>query len=269
MKALLLDDHPLILSAMQALVQGLGPHMRADAVETPEELRAYLAVHRDVDILLLDLKLGTMDGFDLLTELRISEPALPVVIVSASENPADVLRALDHGAVGFVPKRASNEMLFEALHMVMSGGMFVPPMAQSEAPNPPAMSDTTRSAQLDTLDTPAGSPPAPLLPSRPGSIGLPHRPAGSPQDDARALREVFNTLGLTPRQLEVLHLLLQGQPNKAIARELTLSVETIKDHVAAVLRALGVNSRTQAVLAVNQKLQRHAPDAHAGDDGPA
>ena len=59
-------------------------------------------------------------------------------------------------------------------------------------------------------------------------------------------------LGLTPRQTDVLALLLKGYSNKLIARELKLSVETVKDHVAAVLRTLGVNSRTQAVLAVSQ-----------------
>jgi DNA-binding NarL/FixJ family response regulator len=63
-------------------------------------------------------------------------------------------------------------------------------------------------------------------------------------------------LGLTPRQSDVLALLLKGQPNKLIARELGLSVETVKDHVAAVLRALGVSSRTQAVIAVSQMLQK-------------
>jgi len=62
-------------------------------------------------------------------------------------------------------------------------------------------------------------------------------------------------VGLTPRQAEVLSLLLQGLPNKLIARQLNLSVETVKDHVAAVLRALGVSSRTQAVLAVSQMTQ--------------
>ena len=62
-------------------------------------------------------------------------------------------------------------------------------------------------------------------------------------------------IGLTPRQTDVLGLLLQGKPNKLIARELNLSVETVKDHVAAVLRALNVSSRTQAVLAVSQMTQ--------------
>ncbi|MEY2689477.1 MAG: hypothetical protein RL375_3676 [Pseudomonadota bacterium] len=248
MNALLLDDHPLILSAMQSLVQGLGPHVRAVGVETPDEAFAYLAQHQDVDIVLLDLKLGLADGFDVLADLRSRHPLVPVVIVSASESPADVIRALDSGAMGFVPKRASNEMLFEALHMVLSGGLYVPPLLTQQAPQQPGLSEPSRSAMLDeaTAVDQAISP---------GSA--PQRmPASSMRDDARAAQALFDTLGLTPRQLEVLRLLLQGQPNKLIARELGLSVETIKDHVAAVLRALGVNSRTQAVLAVNQMLQR-------------
>ena len=65
----------------------------------------------------------------------------------------------------------------------------------------------------------------------------------------------LESIGLTPRQTEVLALLLQGLPNKLIARQLNVSVETVKDHVAAVLRALNVSSRTQAVLAVSQMTQ--------------
>ena len=78
-------------------------------------------------------------------------------------------------------------------------------------------------------------------------------PAASPEPHQKlpSLADV----GLTPRQTEVLSLLLQGLPNKLIARQLNLSVETVKDHVAAVLRALGVSSRTQAVLAVSQMTQ--------------
>ncbi|MBK6852221.1 MAG: response regulator transcription factor [Burkholderiales bacterium] len=258
MNALLLDDHPLILSAMQALVQGLGPHVRAVGVETPNEAFAYLDEHQDVDIVLLDLKLGIADGFEVLVELRSKHPMVPVVIVSASESPADVIRALDCGAMGFVPKRASNEMLFEALHMVLSGGLYVPPLLTQQAPAQPALSEPSRSAMLDEI---AAADQA-ISPGNPAQ----RMPASSMRDDARAAQALFDTLGLTPRQLEVLRLLLQGQPNKLIARELGLSVETVKDHVAAVLRALGVNSRTQAVLAVNQMLQRDGRAEHDGRD---
>ena len=72
----------------------------------------------------------------------------------------------------------------------------------------------------------------------------------------RRLPTPLASLGLTPRQTDVLALLLQGKPNKLIARDLNLSVETVKDHVAAVLRTLNVSSRTQAVLAVSQMSQQ-------------
>jgi DNA-binding NarL/FixJ family response regulator len=121
----------------------------------------------------------------------------------------------------------------------------------------PTLSEPSRSAMLDE----AGAADQVISP---GSAAQ-RMPASSIRDDARAAQALFDTLGLTPRQLEVLRLLLQGQPNKLIARELGLSVETIKDHVAAVLRALGVNSRTQAVLAVNQMLQRDSRNEAQAD----
>ena len=166
------------------------------------------------DLMLLDLRLGDADGFDLLVELRNAWPAVPVVVVSASDRSADVIRSIDLGAMGFVPKRASNETLQEALHVVMQGGIYVPQMSMSEG------------------DVPVAGDPA--------SFAAQHSAAA------------MAAFKLTPRQTDVLALLLRGMSNKLIARELNLSVETVKDHVAAVLRALGVNSRTQAVLAVSQ-----------------
>jgi DNA-binding NarL/FixJ family response regulator len=86
------------------------------------------------------------------------------------------------------------------------------------------------------------------------------RPVGTSSSQSPYQRAPMSleSVGLTPRQGDVLALLLQGKPNKLIARELNVSVETVKDHVAAVLRALGVSSRTQAVLAVSQMQQQAA-----------
>jgi DNA-binding NarL/FixJ family response regulator len=138
-----------------------------------------------------------------------------------------VIRAIDAGAMGFVPKRASNETLFEALHMVMSGGIYVPPMTMGSEPGAKLEGDT--------------------VPSVLRVLGEASQDSGF-HTNSVPLAE----LGLTPRQTDVLALLLKGHANKLIARDLNLSVETVKDHVAAVLRALGVSSRTQAVLAVSQ-----------------
>jgi DNA-binding NarL/FixJ family response regulator len=230
MKVLLVDDHPLILSALQAVIQGLGDDVTVFGVASADEARKALKQDAGFDLALLDLGLGEVDGFDLLAEMRANYPALPVVVVSATERTADVIRAIDMGAMGFVPKRASNRDLFEALRMVMSGGVYIPPMMLGLPPPPPG-GDTVPAVMRHAPEQPM--------------------PAVEPQQKLRS----FESLGLTPRQADVLALLLQGMPNKLIARELSLSVETVKDHVAAVLRALGVNSRTQAVLAISQMTQ--------------
>jgi DNA-binding NarL/FixJ family response regulator len=240
MKVLLVDDHPLILAALQSVIQGLGDDVTVMGVDNERDARAALARDPDYDLVLLDLQLGASDGFDLLAELRSTYPALPVVVVSASDRASDVIRAIDAGAMGFVPKRASNDTLFEALRLVMSGGIYVPPMTLGLAPAPEPEGDTVpdimrpRAVDHDLDDIARGA------------AQQPH------QREAASLE----SLGLSRRQADVLAFLLKGMPNKLIAREMGLSVETVKDHVAAVLRALKVSSRTQAVLAVSQMTQR-------------
>ena len=229
MKVLLIDDHPLILSALQTVIQGLGDDVTVVGVDGAVNARAALKEDPDFDLVLLDLALGDANGFDLLAELRAAYPAVPVVVVSASERTSDVIRAIDAGAMGFVSKRSSHAALFEALRMVMSGGLYVPHHMLGL--------DIPVEAEGDTVPSVMRA--------------VPENARAEPHQQALSLDKV----GLTRRQTDVLALLLQGKPNKLIARELNLSVETVKDHVAAVLRALNVNSRTQAVLAVSQMTQ--------------
>ena len=227
MKVLLIDDHPLILQALQSVIQSLGSDTTVVGAGSARAARETLKADSDFDLVLLDLHLGDADGFEVLVEFRKTYPAIPVVVVSASDRHSDVIKAIDLGAMGFVPKRASNDSLFEALNMVMSGGIYIPPMTLGSEPAPKPEGDT--------------------VPSVLRVVGE-HAQGGSLPGAASPLAEI----GLTPRQTDVLALLLKGLPNKLIARELNLSVETVKDHVAAVLRALNVSSRTQAVLAVSQ-----------------
>lgn len=229
MKVLLIDDHPLILAALQAVVAGLASAAQVSAAGSAAQAREALRASPDLDLVLLDLTLGDADGFDLLAEMRRDHPGVPVVVVSASENAGDVVRALDLGAMGFVPKRASNQALVEALRIVLSGGVFIPQ-----------------------------------------HLFGPHRgkaPAAGASEPALPPAPPADKLGLTPRQADVLSCLLRGLPNKLVARELDLSVETVKDHVAAILRALNVNTRTQAVLVVAQMAQGR-PDAITWRRGP-
>ncbi len=235
MKVLLVDDHPLILSALQAVIQTIGSDITVVGTDSAAAARAALRADTDFDLVLLDLALGDADGFDVLVEFRSTYPAVPVVVVSASERTSDVIRAIDSGAMGFVPKSSSHAVLHEALRMVMSGSMYVPPSMLGLEFGLTAGHVPSSQAQAQA----AGEAP----------LGAQARP------EAHQKLPSIEDIGLTPRQAEVMGLLLQGLPNKLIARELNLSVETVKDHVAAVLRALGVSSRTQAVLAVSQMTQ--------------
>ena len=259
MKVLLVDDHPLILAALQAVIQNVGPGVTVMGVDSAASARAALLRDSSYDLVLLDLGLGDADGFDVLVEFRAAYPAVPVVVVSASDRTSDVIRAIDSGAMGFVPKSTSHAELHQALHMIMTGSMYVPPsMLGLQFARPGAFGGDTvpgvmrnlgetwqahASGSFERLVDKSGDPSAPV------PLGAAARP--EPHQKLPTMEEV----GLTPRQTEVMALLLKGLPNKLIARELNLSVETVKDHVAAVLRALGVSSRTQAVLAVSQMTQ--------------
>ena len=249
MKVLLIDDHPLIQAALSSVIQGLGDNVQVITCSNATEARQSLEKDADYDLTLLDLQLGDSNGFDLLTDMRARYPSLPVVVISASDRTSDVIRAIDMGAMGFVPKRASNETLIEALQQVLSGGVYVPPMSMGVGADSAAEAAQPAGGAGGGYGGGFGGGYGGGLSG--GSVGSYAANSGFQTPPS------LSSLGLTPRQTDVLSLLLKGQPNKLIAGELGLSVETGKDHVAAVLRALNVSSRTQAVLAVSQMLQTH------------
>ena len=167
-----------------------------------DDLTALLERDPDVDLILLDLTMPGISGFSGLIYLRAQYPAIPVVIVSASDDAGTIRRSLDFGASGFIPKRFGVETLRDAIMKVMEGDVWVPP---------------------DTDLTSADDP------------------------DMTRLRDRLVTL--TPQQVRVLMMLSEGLLNKQIAYELGVSEATIKAHVSAILQKLGVESRTQAVIA--------------------
>lgn len=159
------------------------------------------------------LDLHVPEGQALLQQLHRDHLHLPVVVISGSDVADDALDAIRAGAVGYVPERSDLDTLVAALNLVLAGGIYVPPLKAAAPTDLPEVPTASASATAMTL------------------AGLP----------------------LTPRQKHVLGLMAQGLPNKSIARELNLSVDTVKDHVAAILKALGVSSRTQAVLMLQKQ----------------
>ena len=127
MRILIVDDHPLVREALRGTLLALVPDATfleaADATGAARALRE----HADVDLVVLDLGLPDRDGLDVLAELRDTRPALPVVVLSADEDGRTMRRALELGALGFVPKSASREITLGAFALVLAGGVYVPP----------------------------------------------------------------------------------------------------------------------------------------------
>jgi DNA-binding NarL/FixJ family response regulator len=155
-----------------------------------------------VDLILLDLTMPGVRGFSGLVCLRAQYPSVPVVVVSANDDPSVIRRCMHFGASGFIPKTLGVEPMRVAVTRVLKGGVWTPP-------------------EVD-LDF------------------------GSETQTAGLIAKVGT---LTPQQVRVLMMLSEGLLNKQIAYELAVSEATVKAHVSAILQKLGVESRTQAVIA--------------------
>ena len=127
MKILVCDDHALFRVGLLHVPAALDPEVRILEAGSGPDVLAAAREHPDLDLVLLDLDLGAARGLDVLGELRRHDPSLPVVIVSADDDPASMRAALDAGAAGFVPKSSRGGVLLGALRLVLAGGVYVPP----------------------------------------------------------------------------------------------------------------------------------------------
>jgi DNA-binding NarL/FixJ family response regulator len=206
MKILLVDDHVLIRDALRGVLKELaGDATVLEAADCRQAMRL-IEAHPDLHLILLDLNLPDRDGFELLADLRKRYGTISLVVLSALNDRQNVVKALDLGALGFIPKSAPRDVMVNALRLIFAGGIYIPPEA---------------------LGRPSKS--------RHSGAGL----GVSPAD-----------LGFTGRQIEVLALMMQGRSNKAISRILNVAEPTVKHHVTAILKALKVANRTEAVIAV-------------------
>jgi len=201
-RLLIADDHPLFRGALREAVSGISPKIEVAEAGTFEETVEVLERGGEVDLVLLDLSMPGARGFSGLMYLRAQYPSVPVVVVSANDEPAVIRRCMDFGASGFIPKTLGIEAMRDAIAKVFEGGVWTPP----------------------DIDLGGGS-------------------------DAETADLMARLASLTPQQVRVLMMLSEGLLNKQIAYELDVSEATVKAHVSAILQKLGVESRTQAVIA--------------------
>jgi DNA-binding NarL/FixJ family response regulator len=199
------DDHPLFRDALRLALANVLPAAAIEEAGSFDNLTALLERSGEPDLILLDLTMPGTSGFSGLIYLRTQYPAVPVVIVSASDDAMTIRRALDFGASGFIPKRFGVETLRGAILQIAAGDIWVPRELENGA---------------------------------------------APDPEIARLRDRLATL--TPQQIRVLMMLSEGLLNKQIAFRLGVSEPTIKAHVSAILQKLGVESRTQAVIAASR-----------------
>lgn len=233
MNVLLVDDHALFREGVALLIRPLvqvGEVLEADSCEQAKDV---LSRTSGVGLVLMDLGLPGMSGLDGIAWLRQMQAGTPVVALSSADDRDTVLRALDAGAMGFIPKSSSSAVMLGALQLVLAGGIYLPPAAFLNGPRSPS---TRQWPNADSL-SPSGTiqtPPA-LRNAFSKERGV------APED-----------IGLTPRQAQVLDRLLLGESAKQIVRALDLAPGTVKAHTSAVLRALNVTTRAQAVVAASR-----------------
>jgi DNA-binding NarL/FixJ family response regulator len=202
---LIADDHPLFRGALREAVSSLFGRADIGEAGTFEEITEQLERGGEVDLILLDLSMPGVRGFSGLIYLRAQYPSLPIVVVSANDDPAVIRRCMEFGASGFIPKTLGIDAMRQAIARVLAGEVWTPPDV-----------DLTR------------------------------------QTDAETTALIARLSSLTPQQVRVLMMLSGGLLNKQIAFELGVSEATVKAHVSAILQKLGVESRTQAVIAAGR-----------------
>jgi DNA-binding NarL/FixJ family response regulator len=132
MKVLIVDDHPVLRDGLSALLQHADPDNTVLQARDASEGLALAESTSDLDVIILDLEMPGMKGLQALAEFGRKRPDVPVIVLSSSEDPQDVRQSLASGALGYVPKSASQSVLLSAIGLVLNGDLYVPPLILAE-----------------------------------------------------------------------------------------------------------------------------------------
>ena len=227
MRILIVDDHALVRRGMSYVVKEGFPD--ADVVEAEGATAALELMRVKVaDLALVDVRMPDLDGLELLRAIKTEWPDVPVIMLSTYENAPYVKRALSDGAAGYLLKDATPEDLGQAINVAISGGgnVLSPRVIQN------LFEDVESSGQ-------------------------------NANGHGRVRRTEYN---LTQREHDILGLLSEGRSNRSIAQALYLSEKTVKAHLAAIFRKLGVTNRTQAAMMAVQLGVGPVPGAVGGPE---
>ena len=208
MRILIVDDHALFRKGLTLLLAQLYPNAEIVGAKDADKAIELLDKDREFDLIILDLAMPGMVGVAGIKRFAKKCPRSHIVIISAFCDASDVMRSIQYGAHGYILKSATDVVLENALSLVLSGETYIP------------------SEVINTVNRVRHAPPEAL--------------SNLPVDNPLRL--------LSQRQRETLALLIEGQSNKEIARNLGLLESTIKAHVKVILHKLNANNRTQAAM---------------------
>jgi two-component system nitrate/nitrite response regulator NarL len=132
MKLLIVDDHPVLRDGLAALLQQAGPDTTILQARDALQGLALADSCTDLDVIILDLEMPGMKGLQALSEFGRKRPDIPVIVLSSSEDPRDVRQSLASGALGYVPKSASQQVLLSAIRLVLNGDLYIPALILDE-----------------------------------------------------------------------------------------------------------------------------------------
>jgi DNA-binding NarL/FixJ family response regulator len=211
MRIVVADDHALVRGGVGILIKTLHPDTELVECNNYEKTLKVLDSSESVDLLLLDLLMPGMDLVKSVKHICTKWPDVPVIVISVREDMQTIREALRSGAMGYIPKSSSPDVTMNAIRLVLSGGIYVPPDALQLGSG-----YTTSDEELrDEMEK-----------------------SSEDRDDKH---------GLTDRQVEVMNLVSEGRSNKEIATELGLTPGTVKMHLSRIYKVLGVKSRTKAI----------------------
>ncbi|MHA1565913.1 MAG: response regulator [Alphaproteobacteria bacterium] len=208
MKILSADDHWVVRAGLKHILRDLKGAEVIEAASFPDAMSA-AQEHTDLDLIILDLLMPGNTPFAGLQELREAAPNVPIIVFSIIESREEVLRSIDLGAMGYISKATKGDEIVAIIRRVLAGEIWVP-------------------KELLTQGAPA------VMQERMHF-----------ETDARKASSIEE---LTNRQRQVFDLLSQGKSNRHIALDLGVSEHTVRVHMTAILRALGVENRTQAAV---------------------
>jgi len=208
-KVLLVDDHPVVRDGLRTMLSTAADiEIVAEAGDGVEALEK--AKEHRPQVILMDIRMPNMDGLEATRRIKGHLPSTSVIMLTVYGNDAYVVDAVRAGAGGYLLKDASKDLIVHTIRAVNSGGMLI-------------KTSLLREVVLSLSDASGARPK-----EKPG--------------DSPALDE------LTPRERDVLRLVIQGRSNKEIGQALSISEDTAKKHVQAILLKLGVSDRTQAAV---------------------